>query len=431
MKQNNHSNSTDAHGGTNFKMLFDEIEEATGFSMKKELNALITEVFVSDKFDSNNKQEAQTAKSAAFMVGMQEISKFLYEKPMTELIGSEDPHKHALGLHAMTMSFHKANMEHGRGHSGKQDPGSFELMHLLNPRKDTENVRDYFWDDYMLTTEEGVDLRDQIQSGKSIAEIFGKMGGMSADGLLGQGFHTKGIMNLAEWVGVELGRYDAVNTKKMSVNFINFDSNNVDGIFLGMGKRGNGRDTEDGEGRDKFEKTFEYAETAKNLDYVPGEASGLTGDATQAPPIASTNEESSEPGMPDATEAQQNKPKAEGNPSKDDELPLEFFFVDTATDIVIGKVENGEIVSFADLSGRVSIFANDVDDDNIDVSAVRLSYGDHQRVESFEPYALFGNKGDDFWGGQTFEKRRHEIEVDILDSDRKVIESFDFVFEIA
>ncbi|WP_299918032.1 hypothetical protein [uncultured Roseobacter sp.] len=430
MKNHNHSDSTDAHGSTNFKTLFDEIEEATGFSMKKELNALITEVFVSDKFDSDNKVDAQTTKSAAFIVGMQEISKYLYEKPMTELIGSDDAQKHTLGLHAMTVSFHKANMEHGRGHSGKQDPGSFELMHVLNPRKDTENVRDHFWDDYELTAEEGAKLREEIQSGKTVADIFGKMGGMSADGLLGQGFHTKGIMNLAEWAGVELGRYDAVNTKKMSVNFLNFDSNNVDGIFLGMGKRGNGRYTEDGEGRNKFEETLEYSDFAKRLDFVPGEASDRDDTASSPGPGGFTDEGKSDPETPDAEDGQES-PTETGALLDDEDPPFEFYFVNTETDAVIGQVKNGETVSAADLDGPMSIFGTKIEGDDIEVTAVRLSYGNHERVELLEPYALFGNRGDDFWGGRTFEEGQHEIEVDLLDTDRKVIESFDFVFDIA
>lgn len=511
-----YSQSTGADGSTNFKTLYDEIEQATGFSMRKELNALITEVYLSGNFGS------QTDKSAALSVGMQKISKYLYDVTMTELIASDDDALHELGLHAMTVSFHKPHMHGGRGHSGTQDRGSHELMHVLNPRKDSANVREYFFDDNKLGTAEGAELREIFKTGITLADMFGKNGGNSADGWLGQSMHPSGLRDLAEWSGVDLPRYADAWSHRVSVQFVNFDSNNTDGIFLGMGKKGNGgSDKSHGTGRDKFEQTFDFDTVADKLNFTAGEASGTAQNAViDAPPPAHDHGNHGDGhDMPvpsaadDSAQTAQNQtivvdvlgnddadggkltltdvsydgnsslvsiqnnmikvnplnahrddrtemitytatdengattsavlevdigkgaaaitpvttPKAP-DPVQDPDL-LEFFFVNTATDKVIGKLEDGAKVAAEDLQGPVSIFANDVDD-GVDIGAVRLAYGGHTQFEGVEPYALFGNRGGDYQGGTSFGRGSHDVEIDVLDANHQQIESFSVMFDV-
>jgi len=186
---------------------------------------------------------------------------------------SDDPNMNALGLRAMNSSYHKPRMHGGRGHSGMHDKGSFELMHVLNPRKDNPNVSKYF-DGNQITKQELVELKDELNSGKTIGDIFGKGGGMSADGLLGQSLHPKGLVNLSKWAGSPLTLNQAQGSQKVSVQYEGFDSDNGGGIFLGMGKRGHGgSDRANGNGRAKFKQTFDAEKAFARLDFEPGKAS--------------------------------------------------------------------------------------------------------------------------------------------------------------
>lgn len=485
--------------------------------MKKELNALITEIYLSGKYGNN-----QIEKSAALTVGMQKISKYLYDVTMTDMIASDDPAMHELALHALTVSFHKPNMHGGRGHSGQQDMGSYALMHVLNPRKESDNVREYFFDDNKLSKAEGAELREMFKNGMTFADMFGENGGHSADGWLGESLHPKSLRDLAEWSGVDLPRWAEVDSHRVSLQFVGFDSDNSGGVFLGIGKKGHGgSDKSHGEGRAKFEKTMEYGPVADKLDFNPGEASGTSQSPSPVTPMPDHDHGGGDtdsgaphdaPDVADDTaqtaqnrtiyvdvlandkDGHGNKPelvdvsydgntslvsivgdkikvnplsahrddrtevitytvkddhgqtstgtlrvdigKGGGQPAPkpplpvDDPDPLEFYFVNTATDKVIGKIENGGTVSAADLNGPVSIFAMDVAGDGINVGAVRLSYEDHTHLERVEPYALFGNYGDNYLGGTDFERGSHTVDVDVLGANRQLIESFDLMFEV-
>ena len=513
-----YSNATDHHGSTNFKKLYEEIEQASGFSMKKELNALITEVYLSGKYGSS------IDKSAALTVGMQKISKYLYDVTMTDMIASDDPAVHELALHALTVSFHKPNMHGGRGHSGQQDMGSYALMHVLNPRKETDNIREYFMDDNELSKAEGAELRGMFKNGMTFADMFGKNGGHSADGSLGESLHPKSLRDLSEWAGVDLPRWAEVGSNKVSLQFVNFDSDNSDGIFLGIGKKGHGgSDKSHGPGRNKFEQTMEYEPVARKLDFTPGEASGTSSGPAPNKPTPDHDHGGGDTGgdaphdgptaVDDMAQTAQNRtiivdvlandkaahgdtPKLvdvsyDGNtslvsiqgdkikvnplsahrndrtetitytvedshgskstavlkveigkggttpvvtkpkppaPVEDPEL-LEFYFIDTETDQIIGKIENGGTVSASDVKGQVSIFATDVDD-TVQLGAVRLSYDGHTQMERVEPYALVGNVGDDHRGCKTFERGTHNVDIDVFGTNQKLIESFDFTFDV-
>lgn len=562
-----HSHATDGHGSTNFKTLYEEIEAASGFSLKKELYALLDEVYRTDTFDG------AVEKSAALTIGMQQISKYLYDVVLTEMIGSDDAHVHELGLHAVTVSFHIPNMHGGRGHSGIQDAGSHELMHVLNPRKGTDKVREYLYDDYKLTADEGAELRDMFQNGTKFSDIFGKNGGMSADGYLGQAVHPKGLANLVEWIGFDMPKWGGGWSNAVTYNFVDFDSNNSEGAYLGFGKKGHGgSDHSHGPGRAKFEQTFEVADFDARLNFVAGEASGMgpepsiakmkmdgahghdhvmhaqDDDDTQDDTATEGHGHSShghsaaddqdapmhDHAMPDQdaggaphaaptvgddyAQTPQNRsiwvdvlandvdahgkaPKLvdvsydgstslvsiSGNKIKvnplsahrddrtevitytveddhgsrstgtlrvdigngapkpapaapkpapvapkvevEDTDPLAFYFVDTETDDIIGKITDGGSIAARKLDGPVSIFGVAAEED-MDIHAVKLTYGGHTQMERVEPYALFGNHGDNYLGGKAFDRGEHEVAIDILDANWQVTESISLNFDV-
>lgn len=551
-----HSHATDGHGSTNFKTLYEEIEAASGFSLKKELYALLDEVYRTDTFDG------AVEKSAALTIGMQQISKFLYDVVLTEMIGSDDAHVHELALHAVTVSFHVPHMHGGRGHSGEQDAGSHELMHVLNPRKGTDNVRDYLYDDYQLTADEGAELRDMFQNGTKFSDIFGKNGGMSADGMLGQAVHPKGLANLVEWIGFDMPKWGGGWSNAVTYNFVDFDSNNSDGAYLGFGKKGNGgSDLSHGPGRAKFEQTFEVADFDARLNFVAGEASGMDPEPSIAKmKMGSADDHDHGMDALDGDDAQDDVTEEQGHSSQGDDAPthdhampdqdaggaphaapavgddyaqtaqnrsiwvdvlandadahgktpklvdvsydgstslvsisgnkikvnplsahrddrtevitytveddhgsqstgtlrvdigkgapkpapaapeapeevaeeadpLAFYFVDTETDDIIGKITDGGSIAASKLDGPVSIYGVAADDE-MDIHAVKLTYDGHTQMERVEPYALFGNNGDNYLDGTAFERGEHEVAIQIFNDNWKVTESINLNFDV-
>ena len=249
------------HGTGGLKEIYTRIEAATGFSMKAELKALIEEVYGSNKFSTD------VERSAALTIGMQRISAYLYKGPMTSLIKSDDPAMHALGLEAMNASFHRKHTGH---HAHGSDKGSFELMHILNPRKDHPGVKKYFKGN-RLSAADGAMLRSELKAGKTLGDIFGKGGGMSADGILGQSLHPRGLVNLSRWSGFPISRHRARGSHKVSYQYQGFNSDNAKGAYLGMGKKGHGgSDRSHGTGRAKFRQAFDVDHFEAKLAYRPG-----------------------------------------------------------------------------------------------------------------------------------------------------------------
>jgi len=68
-----------------------------------------------------------------------------------------------------------------------------------------------------------------------------------------------------------------------------------------------------------------------------------------------------------------------------------------------------------------------------EIGSVALSYAGHTQIENVEPYALFGNNGDNFRAGTEFAPGTHEVEVTVFadaNGRGEVIDSFVLDFEV-
>lgn len=95
----------------------------------------------------------------------------------------------------------------------------------------------------------------------------------------------------------------------------------------------------------------------------------------------------------------------------DSEL-LDIQLVDTGTDKVLFDLRDGAKLSSSDLAGRnnITLSAEAIGSSSADVGSVRLELdGRFSRVESAEPYALFGDKNGDFLGGTQLSDGTHSL----------------------
>ncbi|MEM9043739.1 MAG: cadherin-like domain-containing protein [Pseudomonadota bacterium] len=112
-----------------------------------------------------------------------------------------------------------------------------------------------------------------------------------------------------------------------------------------------------------------------------------------------------------------------------------LYTTEKRNDTEIIKIENGDQINASLLEdlGPVS-FALVLNDDVVDeVGSVALNHDGKGRIENVEPYALFGNIGDNFSRGEEFELGVHEIEITVFSyarGDGNNWETTSFIFEL-
>ncbi|MEL6977734.1 MAG: hypothetical protein AAGM38_03530 [Pseudomonadota bacterium] len=89
---------------------------------------------------------------------------------------------------------------------------------------------------------------------------------------------------------------------------------------------------------------------------------------------------------------------------------LSFFLADAKTSETLAALADDEEIPAALLAGReVTVFAEATG--GVALGSVKLTVDGHTRLENAEPYALFGDKDGDFFGGRGFEPGVSTIEA--------------------
>ena len=88
-----------------------------------------------------------------------------------------------------------------------------------------------------------------------------------------------------------------------------------------------------------------------------------------------------------------------GNEQPDNDYAFRMYIIDTDTDEVVVEIDDASNVPLDLLEGRNLSVSVEFEDD-VDVGSVALTLnGGSTQIENVTPYALFGNRGDDFYGG--------------------------------
>ena len=112
---------------------------------------------------------------------------------------------------------------------------------------------------------------------------------------------------------------------------------------------------------------------------------------------------------------------------------IKFFLVDADTDQQIVGLTDGLIIDDDAVAGRnLTIVANLIDSD-ANVGSVRLTLDGNTKVEGVEPYALFGDIGDDFLGGFQANTGKKSLDVTVYENNGArgpVLEDFSLNFYV-
>ena len=95
---------------------------------------------------------------------------------------------------------------------------------------------------------------------------------------------------------------------------------------------------------------------------------------------------------------------------------LKFFLVDADTDQQIVGLTDGLIIDDDAVAGRNLTIVGNLIDSHADVGSVRLSLDGTSKVEGVEPYALFGDIGDDFLGGFQVNAGSKSLDVTVYEN---------------
>ncbi|MBX2849089.1 MAG: hypothetical protein KTR16_12260 [Acidiferrobacterales bacterium] len=247
-------------GSADFKQLYTEMESRSGYSLRNSINRLLTEVS-----SQNFKNDLQ--KSAAWALGIQRISKDIMDRPLSKLIASDNRLDNELGLKMLNASFASSKSNNGLKNLSVKDPAGFELMHLVNPRKNHPNVKSFYGEDNSISREKGRQLKQLLKNGESLTDIFGKAGGMSSSGLLGKSMSKEGIAQISAWAGSSNEQLALkISRENVSVELDDFDGNNEP--YFAQGKRGHGGSDTNIPGRAKFQRTWEIKHLVPNLNFL-------------------------------------------------------------------------------------------------------------------------------------------------------------------
>ncbi|MEO0994244.1 MAG: cadherin-like domain-containing protein, partial [Pseudomonadota bacterium] len=103
-------------------------------------------------------------------------------------------------------------------------------------------------------------------------------------------------------------------------------------------------------------------------------------------------------------------------------------------DVELLGLENGATIDSEAFSAEGNVtFALFSTDAAPEIGSVTLSYQGKTQVENVDPYALFGNLGENFLGGTEFAEGTHEIEVTVHSEELgegEEIDAFTFEFEV-
>ena len=112
---------------------------------------------------------------------------------------------------------------------------------------------------------------------------------------------------------------------------------------------------------------------------------------------------------------------------------LKFFLVDADTDQQIVGLTDGLIIDDDAVAGRnLTVVANLIDSTS-SVGSVRLTLDGNTKVEGVEPYALFGDIGDDFLGGFQANTGKKSLDVIVYENNGArgpVLEDFSLNFYV-
>ncbi|MEL6299594.1 MAG: PA14 domain-containing protein [Pseudomonadota bacterium] len=99
-----------------------------------------------------------------------------------------------------------------------------------------------------------------------------------------------------------------------------------------------------------------------------------------------------------------------GEPDQGSAADAAIYLIDANSDEVIAELE-GLMQVTPEAFGNLTIRADGPD--GLDVGSVRMTLNDdHTQVENQQPYALFGNRGDDYFGGAALADGQNTLQLD-------------------
>ena len=130
-----------------------------------------------------------------------------------------------------------------------------------------------------------------------------------------------------------------------------------------------------------------------------------------------------------------------------DDIDIQVGLYDANTDALIQTIGDGSVINENDILGRDITFVATIPTDSplfgqAESMILNLNEGQITKIENVEPYAMFGNDGNDFFGGNLQLDASNTISFDVYSKDRtgvwwkdllfggELLDSFDFNFTV-